>query len=139
MTASYDRYRLYLESLSLESLSDLTFYVVDDVHFKDPFNDVWGLNAMALVFQHMFENVQNVRFVVQDMLAEGQLCFMGWRFEGEINGKLWAFNGTSLIRFADDGRVEEHIDHWDAGRDFYERLPFIGSLIAFLRRRLSAH
>jgi steroid delta-isomerase len=139
MNASHDKYRVYLESLSPDSLSDLTSYVADDIHFKDPFNDVRGLDAMASVFQHMFENVQNIRFNVQDMLAKEQVCFMAWRFEGEINGKLWAFNGTSVIRFADDGRVEEHIDHWDAGRDFYERLPFIGWLIAFLRRRLSSH
>jgi steroid delta-isomerase len=139
MNASHEKYRVYLESLSPDSLSDLTSYVADDIHFKDPFNDVRGLDAMARVFQHMFENVQNIRFNVQDMLAEDQLCFMAWHFEGEINGNLWALKGTSVIRFTEDGRVEEHIDHWDAGRDFYERLPFIGWLIAYLRRRLSAH
>jgi hypothetical protein len=59
--------------------------------------------------------------------------------QGENNRALWSFNVTDLIRFADDGRVEEHIDHWDAGRELYERFPFIGLPIAFLRRRLSAH
>ena len=44
-----------------------------------------------------------------------------------------------FIFVLDDGRVEEYMDQWDAGRNLYERLPFIGSPIAFLRRRLSAH
>jgi hypothetical protein len=82
MTTSYDQYRLYLESLSPESLSDLTSYVADDVHFRDSFNDVWGPNAMALVFQHMFENVH---FDVQDMLAECRFYFMAWH--GNSRGK----------------------------------------------------
>ncbi len=137
MSGVHDRYRRYLEDLSSATLSDLETYVTADVRFKDPFNDVRGVDAMRRVFQHMFENVQDVKFCAQEMASEGPICFMSWRFEGKLRGNLWAFDGASIIRFAGDGRVTEHIDHWDAGGDFYERLPIIGSLLAFLRRRLA--
>ena len=137
MSSVHERYRRYLEDLSSATLGDLETYVTADVRFKDPFNDVRGVDAMRSIFQHMFENVQDVKFRAQDMASEGPMCLMSWHFEGKLRGNLWAFDGASIIRFAEDGRVTEHIDHWDAGGDFYERLPIIGSLLAFLRRRLA--
>jgi len=137
MNTAHERYRLYLESLSLETLEKLSDYVTADVRFKDPFNDVRGIDGMSRVFQHMFENVQDIRFEVNEIVSDGALCLMSWRFHGQLSGKPWQFDGTSVVRFADDGRVFEHIDYWDAARDFYERLPAIGRVLAFLRRRLS--
>lgn len=137
MSSVHERYRRYLEDLSSATLGDLETYVTADVRFKDPFNDVRGVDAMRRIFQHMFENVQDVKFRAQDMASEGPMCLMSWHFEGKLRGNPWAFDGASIIRFAEDGRVTEHIDHWDAGGDFYERLPIIGSLLACLRRRLA--
>ena len=137
MSGVHDRYRRYLEDLSSATLGDLEAYVTADVRFKDPFNDVRGVDAMRRTFQHMFENVQHVKFHARDMASEGLMCFMSWHFVGTLRGKPWAFDGVSIIRFNEDGRVTEHIDHWDAASEFYEQLPFIGSLLAFLRRRLS--
>jgi len=137
MSSVHEQYRRYLEDLSSATLGDLETYVTADVRFKDPFNDVRGVDAMRRIFQHMFENVQDVKFLAQDMASEGPMCFISWRFEGKLRGNPWAFDGASIIRFAEDGRVTEHIDHWDAGGDFYGRLPIIGSLLAFLRRRLA--
>ena len=137
MSTPQERYRTYLETLSPESLAEISTYVTEDVCFKDPFNETCGVDAMSQVFRHMFEKVQGIKFEVHEMLAEGSVCLMAWRFEGRLSGKLWSFCGTSVIRFAEDGRVAEHIDHWDAGREFYERLPIIGWLLATLRHRLS--
>tara|TARA_B100000676_G_C18091173_1_gene859930 strand:- start:6062 stop:6478 length:417 start_codon:yes stop_codon:yes gene_type:complete len=138
MNEAHENYRQYLEGLSLDTLNDLSLYVTQDVCFKDPFNNVRGVDAMERIFHHMFNNMQTVKFRVHKIASEGQVCFMSWRFEGKLRGKGWAFDGASVMRFADDGRVAEHTDYWDVGRDFYEHFPIIGTLIAFLRRRLSA-
>jgi hypothetical protein len=45
----------------------------------------------------------------------------------------------SELRFAADGRVREHIDHWDAAAQVYERLPLIGGLMRLIRRRFASH
>jgi steroid delta-isomerase len=44
--------------------------------------------------------------------------------------------GMSEIHFAPDGRISEHIDHWDSGGQFYERIPVLGWLIRLVRKRL---
>jgi predicted ester cyclase len=136
MAAPQDRYRRYLEGLSPETLGALGDFVTPDVHFKDPFNDVNGVEAMRRVLGHMFENVRDIRFTVSHMATDGNVCFMSWRFDGQLRDRAWSFNGTSVVSFNADGRVIEHIDHWDAAGDFYEHLPVIGHLLRFVRRRL---
>ena len=138
MTAPHQRYRDYLESLTPETLVNLSDHVTEDVRFKDPFNDVRGVDAMARVFRHMFENVRDIRFEVHQAMMEDEICLMQWRFQGRLWCGPWTFDGTSALRFAPDGRVAEHIDYWDAAGNFYERLPVIGWLLSWLRRRLSA-
>ena len=39
---------------------------------------------------------------------------------------------------ADDGRITLHRDYWDAAEELYEKLPVIGTLMRWLRRRLAA-
>lgn len=139
MTAPSIRYRRYLESLSPETLPALGEFVTQDVRFKDPFNDVHGIEAMQNVFRHMFENVGDIRFTVSHLAMDGDVCLMNWRFEGRLRGSTWSFDGASVVTFTADGLVGEHIDHWDAAADFYERLPIIGRLLAWLRGRLAVH
>lgn len=137
MTAPLERYRRVLETLTPETLDGLSDVVTPDVRFKDPFNDVRGADAMARVFRHMFDNVANIRFTVHHAMAAEDTALLAWRFEGILGGRPWRFDGTSMLRFAPDGRVCEHVDYWDAARDFYERIPVIGWLLACLRRRLA--
>ena len=137
MQQACDNYRRYLETLRPETLPELLKYVSADVHFQDPFNDVHGIDAMAEIFRHMFELVGPVRFTVYQAQADGRVGLFSWRFEGQLFGKPWVFNGTSVITFDEDGMVIVHIDHWDAAQNFYERLPLIGWLFAWLRRRLA--
>ena len=137
MQQACDNYRRYLETLRPETLPELLKYVSADVHFEDPFNDVHGIDAMAEIFRHMFELVGPVSFTVYQAQAAGRVGLFSWRFEGQLFGKPWVFNGTSVITFDEDGMVIVHIDHWDAAQNFYERLPLIGWLFAWLRRRLA--
>ena len=137
MQQACDNYRRYLETLRPETLPELLKYVSADVHFQDPFNDVHGIDAMAEIFRHMFELVGPVRFTVYQAQAAGRVGLFSWRFEGQLFGKPWVFNGTSVITFDEDGMVIVHIDHWDAAQNFYERLPLIGWLFAWLSRRLA--
>jgi hypothetical protein len=137
MTGPAERYRHYLETLTPESLGRLPDYVSENVRFRDPFNDVTGVEAMTGVFAHMFETLGSVRFMVTTSAMADRRCLMSWRFEARLRGRALSFDGMSEVRFDDDGRVIAHFDHWDAGSAIYERLPVIGSLLAALRRRIA--
>ena len=137
MTDPATRYKTYLEALSPQTLKRLSDHVVPTVRFKDPFNDVTGIDPMERIFKDMFDNVENVKFTVHQVMSNGDRCLMEWRFEGRLRGKAWAFEGTSSLIFADDGRVQSHIDYWDAAGDFYQHLPLIGPVIRWLKRRVA--
>jgi hypothetical protein len=58
-----------------------------------------------------------------------------WEFR---YGKGQCIRGASHLRFADDGRIAYHRDYWDAAEELYMKLPLLGGLMRWLRKRLSA-
>ena len=111
----------YFETLSADSVALLPGLYAPQARFKDPFNDVQGVAAIERIFRHMFEQVEAPRFLVHDVVADAGQAFMRWDF-----------------RFGCDGRVTEHRDYWDAAEELYEKLPFVGALMRWLRRRSAA-
>ena len=133
----------YYERLTPVSLEDIGRVMTDDVHFSDPFNDVTGLESTRRIFAQMFDDLDDVAFkVLHAALADDEPAtgLLSWRLDATIrkNGSRLSIEGMSSIRFAPDGRVCEHIDHWDAGRQVYERLPLLGALLRWIRSRLAA-
>ena len=139
MTPAAARYIRYLESLAPKTLDVMGDYVADDVHFSDPFNDVHGVESMAGVFRHMFDNIKDIEFRIHRAAMDGNTCLMAWRFEGKLEGRKWTFNGCSTVTFSSDGLVTDHVDYWDAAQNFYRRLPVIGWVISRIKRRLAIH
>ena len=137
MTTPIETYAVFLEGLTADNLSKLSNHVTSDVHFVDPFNNVVGVDHMTRVFSDMFTEVGPISFTVTEMCGNALSGMLAWQFEAELRGKPWTFEGTTVLRFASDGRVCEHIDHWDAAGQFYERLPVIGWLLGVLRRQLA--
>jgi steroid delta-isomerase len=138
-------YCAFFERLSPADLDRLPERFTEDARFKDPFNDVRGLAALRGVFARMFERCVEVRFEVHEALREGDLALLHWtmRFRtappraGARPGAEWTLHGMSRVVFAADGRVAEHVDHWDTGGQLYARFPVLGPLIRWLQRRLA--
>ena len=137
MSGGIDGYCQYLESITQDSLDSMDQHVSADVHFVDPFNDVLGIEKMRAVFEDMFENVSDIQFVVEDKMTTGDVSLITWTLSGVLMKKPWTVKGASRLTFAEDGKLSEHIDFWDAGAGLYEHLPVIGWLPRALRRKLS--
>jgi hypothetical protein len=138
--SSLQAYTEYFARLTPETLGQLADVMTEDVHFVDPFNDVRGLEAVERVFLHMFDSLQNPTFKVSHAAMSAgpdPRGLMLWEMTSSLNGKPYNIVGMSEIAFAADGRVCSHIDHWDAGRQFYERLPVIGWILRLIRARLT--
>ena len=46
--------------------------------------------------------------------------------------------GASQLVFDAQGRVVLHRDYWDAAEELYEKLPVVGSLMRWLKRRANS-
>jgi hypothetical protein len=110
--------------------------------FVDPFNDVQGLAAIEHIFAHMFETLDEPRFVVTTRVLQGQQCFLTWdfhfRFKRFQNATPQTIRGATHLVFSDAGLVTLHRDYWDAAQELYEKLPLVGGLMRWLKRRANS-
>jgi steroid delta-isomerase len=135
-----DLYRVidFFQSISADSARTLSQIYTDDVWFKDPFNEVQGLEQVSHIFTHMFEQVDAPRFVVTHSVLQDDQAFLTWDFlfrMRRFSDDEQCIRGASHVRFASDGRVAYHRDYWDAAEELYEKLPVVGSLMRWLKTR----
>lgn len=131
------RYVRFFETLTPAALAELDRYFAPDARFKDPFNDVRGPLAIGRVFEHMFENTQTPRFLIEGWICEADTSCIRWQFRCKLQGMAIEFKGMSHVRFDSEGKVVEHIDYWDPAEHIYAKLPLLGGLMRYLRRRLA--
>ena len=127
----------FFATLTRESVGNVRNVYAADAHFKDPFNDVRGVERIERIFAHMFDQVEDPRFVIVDTLVDGDQAFLTWLFHFRRHGSHaeMTIRGATHLRFDATGRITMHRDYWDAAEELYEKLPLLGSLMRFLRRR----
>ena len=126
------------EGLSPADLPRLATIYTEDALFKDPFNEVAGVAAIQHIFEHMFVSLDGPRFVIRDAIVQGNQCFLSWDFifrMKRFNREEQVVRGGSHLRLAADGRISEHRDYWDVAEELYEKLPVLGALMRWLKRR----
>lgn len=142
MTTEIERLVQYYEAMRADNVGELGRFYAGDVYFKDPFNEVQGLAALQSIFSHMFVTLDKPRFVVTERVEDGRQCFLTWDFEFRFKGRdqspLQTIRGGSHLRLNDAGLVAYHRDYWDTAEELYQKLPLLGSLMRWLRRRGAA-
>ncbi|WP_153111816.1 nuclear transport factor 2 family protein [Propionivibrio limicola] len=141
-----DRLIAFFHDLTPESVGRFPEFYSADAYFKDPFNEVRGVEAIQRIFAHMFRQVDAPRFVVIEHLADANNAMLVWEFRfrprgwgrGTGRGEAQVVRGVSHLKFDAAGRVNYHRDYWDAAEELYMKLPVIGCLMRWLRKRLTA-
>ena len=129
------------EALSPQALPALAQIYTPDARFKDPFNEVQGVAAITGIFEHMFVSLDEPRFIVRDRIVQGDQCFLTWDFVFRMkrfSREQQVIRGGSHLKLAADGRIAEHRDYWDAAEELYEKLPVVGGLMRWLKKRANS-
>ena len=138
-TSSLDALIHWFEHLTPQTLAELSHHYAPNARFKDPFNDVQGHAAMGAIFEHMFANLHEPRFVVTGRVQQGNQAFLTWdfvfRFRRFDTTTVQTVRGATHLVLDDAGRVTLHRDYWDAAEELYEKLPVVGGLMRWLKRR----
>jgi ketosteroid isomerase-like protein len=130
----------WFEALTRSELALIERVYTADAYFKDPFNEVRGATAVARIFEHMFDALIEPRFVVHEALVQGDGVFLAWDFVFRMQrapGVEQRIRGASHLKLSADGRIAWHRDYWDAAEELYEKLPLIGGLMRWLKRRVA--
>ncbi len=133
-----DRIVALFESLKREDVSRLAELYTPDARFKDPFNEVQGTTAIHGIFEHMFVALNEPRFLIRDRIVQGNQCFLTWDFRFRMkrfNRDEQCIRGCSHLLLAANGRIQLHRDYWDAAEELYEKLPLLGGLMRWLKKR----
>jgi ketosteroid isomerase-like protein len=134
------------EHLQATDIARMGDWYDEQARFKDPFKDVQGLAQIQAIFQHMFDNLEQPRFVVTACLVQGSACFLVWdflyRYKTMQTGVEQRIHGSSHLVFGlntqGEWRVQSHRDYWDAAEELYEKLPWVGGLMRWLKRRVNS-
>jgi ketosteroid isomerase-like protein len=134
------------EQLQAQDVAHMGDWYAPYARFKDPFKDVQGLAQIQSIFAHMFESLEQPRFVVTSRMLQGKQCFLVWdflfRFKTMQPGVEQCIRGGSHLVMGlnenNQWRIVMHRDYWDAAEELYEKLPWIGGLMRWLKRRVNS-
>ena len=134
-----ENYISYFQNLSVDTVDNLDELVVNDVRFVDHFQDVTGVEEMKYVLMKVFEDVPTPLFEINDYaIGQTNIGYIKWSFLFTGKKKEWRFRGMSEVHFTQDGKIKLHIDHWDSISQLYQKIPGVGSIIQFLKKKVSA-
>ncbi len=128
---------LWFETLTPQTALEAQRHYAPDAYFKDPFNELRGVEGVRRVFVHMFEQVREPKFRVTGRWQSGEGAMLLWDFTFRMkrgSDALRTIRGATHLRFDTDGRVSWHRDYWDAAEELYEKLPLLGALMRVLKR-----
>ena len=134
------------EQLQPNDIAGMSDWYAPDARFKDPFKEVQGIAQIQHIFQHMFESLHEPRFVVTSRILQGNQCFLVWnflfRFKTMQPEVAQCIRGGSHLVFErnahNEWRIGLHRDYWDAAEELYEKLPLVGGLMRWLKRRVNS-
>jgi hypothetical protein len=129
----------FFETLTPQSVSQLHTLYDAQARFKDPFNEVQGLPEIERIFRHMYVALDQPHFVITSQLVDGAQAFLTWefrfRFKRFDTTTLQTVRGGSHVVFNEQGLVTMHRDYWDAAEELYEKLPVVGGVMRWLKKR----
>ncbi len=132
----------FFETITPQSIARVAVLYAPDATFKDPFNDVRGLPAIERIYSHMFEALNAPRFIVTSQLVDGPACFLIWEFKFYFKNfdkttEQTVRGGTHLLLDA-QGKITTHRDYWDPAEEVYEKLPVVGGVMRWLKKRANS-
>jgi hypothetical protein len=140
-TVDIDRVIRVFETLTEKTVGELRTIYAPDACFADPFHTVQGISAIEQVFRGMFTHLDRPHFVVTGSVLQGTQCVLLWEFRFRFRSFNTQVNqalpGSSHLRLDAQGRITHHQDYWDAAHGLYQKMPVIGALMRWLRKRVA--
>ena len=107
--------KTFFEKMSPSDLNRLEEIYRFDSYFKDPFNELKGIDEVRKIYEHMFESLDEPRFDIDDIIEQNQQAFVTWDFIFKLKGKtqVYKIHGSTHFKYDGEGKVYYHRDYWD--------------------------
>lgn len=133
----------FFNQLSQNTMDLVDRFYAENTHFLDPVVNLRGRKAVRKYYENLYQNVESIRFEFSGKIEQGdeQVAFwtMVLRAKGLNGGKEVRVIGNSHFRLDPQTRQAlYHRDYFDMGEFIYEGVPVLGSVIRYIKGRLSA-
>lgn len=124
------RLQQYYESFSSErerALAHLGELFTDDIHFRDPFRETYGLNDFRRLFERMFKQYRTVRFT--DFRLDGDERAFTLTYDMHLRmaiGPDFVTPMASVCRVR-EGKVNDLLDFYDFPSSLASPFPLLGA------------
>ena len=105
------------------------------VSFSDPIQEAKGLPQLKEVLAGRFRKLEAVAIKVLDAHGDERTGFLLWSMSYRNRGEEHVIHGCSHFRFAQDGRISEQKDLWDASNVLYPDIPVLGWVMGKIKSR----
>jgi predicted heme/steroid binding protein len=90
----------------------------------------------------MYTALDKPRFIITSRIIEDNTCFLVWDFKFYMKKydktKEQTIRGGSHLILNAEGKIVSHRDYWDAAEELYEKLPVVGALMRWLKKRANS-
>lgn len=132
-------YANFFETINKDTkLDSYKNYFHEKSRFKDPFNDVVGVDNIYNIFVSMYKQVDNPSFKILENISSNEISYIKWEFTFNFKNstKKEMFIGVSRVEFDENNKVLFHEDFWDTSENLYEKIPILSSIMKFIKKRL---
>jgi limonene-1,2-epoxide hydrolase len=140
MTALCDRLAAALLAVRPDNpsaLEGLATMYADNVHFRDPIQELDGIEAFLDMNTRLLKRMRSLTWQVHRALGDDRYAVLEWSMQAttKLHVKL-DVDGTTVVH-AHDGKIIDHRDYWDLGEMMASPLPFGLRMLHAVRRPLA--
>ncbi len=122
------------------NIEDLSSVYTDTIIFEDPLHHREGIQSLCDYLNTMYHNVKECQFEKRGIWVCEKTIFVKWdmhlRHSSLNQGKKFSVSGLSQLKY--DDRIFYHRDYFDAGEMLYEKVPLIGLINRWLKRKVAS-
>jgi limonene-1,2-epoxide hydrolase len=106
-----------------------------NVVFEDPFHKVHGREALTACFKKLNSNVEYATFEFTNEIVTCNSAVLTWvmTLRTLFPKQTIVVPGVSMLNFTN--RIISHHDYFDVGAMMYERLPLLGRLLRWIKKK----
>ena len=130
------------QDLNADKIDTIEQIYSHDIHFIDPAHEIKGLTELRIYFANLYKNINDIHFDFRHPARSNDQGYVQWEMTFSHprikNGQDICVNGASFLKFSPDNMVHFHRDYFDLGSMLYQHLPFLGTVVKSINRRLGS-
>ncbi|NRD74263.1 nuclear transport factor 2 family protein [Shewanella sp. VB17] len=124
--------------LGIDNLSSLHKIYHQNIEFRDPLHQVYGIDDMLCYFDSLYTNLNSCVFNIDNVFANDNQAAIYWTMtfcHPTLNqgGEIIVEGHSYLVE--QDNKVIIHRDYFDVGSMLYEHIPLLGLAVKAVKRR----